>query len=121
MIESVSIICLTTYQLLVGYNMPKDDFRPNVFTIQIVYRTGLVVFYGIWESIIYIYIYIYVRVFVCFGLVGFYGFWESIINIYIYIYIYICVCVCVCMCVCVGLVGIYGISTIVGHLMPNPI
>ena len=32
-----------------------------------------------------------------------------------------CVCVCVCVCMCfVCLVWFYGISTLVGHLMPNP-
>ena len=37
------------------------------------------------------------------------------------IYIYICVCVCVCVCAWVfGLVWFYGISTIVGYLIPNP-
>ena len=34
------------------------------------------------------------------------------------------VCVCVCVCVCVStfaLLWFYGISTIVGYLMPNPL
>ena len=40
----------------------------------------------------------------------------------IYIYIYICVCVCVCVCVSFDwLVGFYGITTLVGYLMPNPV
>ena len=37
----------------------------------------------------------------------------------IYIYIYVCVCVCVlCVCVCVCVLWIYGISILVGYLMP---
>ena len=32
-----------------------------------------------------------------------------------------CVCVCVRVCVWFGLVGFYGISTIISYLMPVPI
>ena len=42
---------------------------------------------------------------------------------YLSLYKCVCVCLCVCVCVCVcvfGLVWFYGISTIVGYLMPNP-
>ena len=54
-------------------------------------------------------------------------------HVYEYIYIYICVCVCVCekrkkesdykrkIESWFGWVGFYGISTIVGYLMPNPL
>ena len=47
---------------------------------------------------------------------------KSSVDIHIiYIYIYVCVCVCVCVCVAFVLVRFYGISTIAGYLMPNPL
>ena len=36
--------------------------------------------------------------------------------IYIYVYIYICI-----KCIRIGLVDFYGISTVVGYLMPDPV
>ena len=99
---------------IVGYIMPNPLYT-QIYTKYIWF--GLVWFYGISTIVGYIMpnpLYTYILIYICFGLIWWHLNHCRLFNAKSSLYTFI-------KYMCFGLVWFYGISTIVGYIMPNPL